>query len=139
MDLATLVNNLEQSLEFYTQQNQTPNQGLLALRAYALINQLSIANGAIQTSPGNLPSTIYSGQVTLVATAVNLGNQALSSGLTITALSDNTNSLFVGPSAVTSSTGLELKPGASLSLSIANLNLVYVIGTAGEKVSYLAS
>ena len=139
MDLATLFNHLEQSLEYYIEQEQVPNQGLLALRAYALINQLTIANGAIQTTPGNLPTAIYADQVTLGATGTALGSQPLLNGVTLTALSTNTSSVFVGPSGVTSGTGLELKPGVSVTLSVSNLDLVYAVGTAGEKVSYLAS
>lgn len=138
MDLTTLTSNLEKSLEYYTEQNQTPNQGLLNLRAAALINQLEIVNGSVQTS-GNLPAVLYSGQVAAGVEATGLGSQPLISGVTLTALSTNLSSLFVGPSGVTNLTGIELKPGNSLTLAISNLNLVYFAGTAGEKISFIAS
>lgn len=139
MDLTTLTSNLEKSLEYYTEQNQTPNQGLLNLRAAALINQLEIVNGSVQTSTGNLPAVLYSGQVAAGVGATGLGSQVLTSGVTLTALSTNSSSLFVGPSGVTNLTGIELKPGNSLTLAISNLNLVYFAGTAGEKISFIAS
>lgn len=139
MDLTNLASNLEKSLEYYTEQNQTPNQGLLNLRAAALINQLEIVNGAVPTFSGNPPAVLYSGQVVAGAEAVVLGSQALTSGVTLTALSTNSSSLFVGPSGVTNLTGIELKPGNSLTLAISNLNLVYFAGTAGEKISFIAS
>jgi len=139
MDLATLVSNLEKSLEYYTDQNQTPNHGLLSLRAAALINQLEIVNAALQTYSSNLPTSVYSGQLEAQSSAINLGSQPLVSGVTLTALTTNSASLFVGPSGVTSSTGVELKPGTSLTLSVSDLNLIYFVGTAGEKISFIAS
>lgn len=50
----------------------------------------------------------------------------------------NLNNIFLGPSTVTSATGLILEPGRGVTLENVNLNTVYINGTAGEGVSFFA-
>ena len=74
------------------------------------------------------PSTIYSYQQIATTSAVALPSQALVNGITLTALGTNTQSIYVGPSGVTTSTGFPLSPGQSSSYAVTNLNAIYMIG-----------
>jgi len=88
-----------------------------------------------------LPSAFYSGQQTSTGTAVAIsGSQSITVGVIVQAKSTNTNSVYVGPSGVSSSTGFELQPGQATSMAVNNLNLVYVISThSGDGVCYVGS
>lgn len=81
-------------------------------------------------------STIYSGSITSTTTKQPLPAQVLLGFLTVEALSTNTASLFVGNSSVTTSSGYELPPGASVSVPVANADELYVVG-AGQ-LNYIA-
>jgi len=86
------------------------------------------------------PTTIYNG-INTVATAGTqealASSQAVKS-VTIKALSTNTGLIYVGDSSVSSTTGLQLSAGDSVSLDIANLATVYIDSAVnGEGVSYL--
>lgn len=76
-------------------------------------------------------TNIYGNQTTSNTTAVQLSatSHALSNGLIIQALSTNVASVFIGASAVTTSTGFELQPGQATSIAVSNQNLPYVIGS----------
>jgi len=50
---------------------------------------------------------------------------------------DNTGNIYVGNSDVTTSSGLRLSPGQSLSIDIDNLNKVYVIADTADQKLYV--
>jgi hypothetical protein len=84
-------------------------------------------------------TSIGSGALTLATagTATQLPNQA-ALGLTIRALGNNTGTIYVGGSAVTSTNGFPLGAGESVSLDVANLNTVYVnAGNNNDGVRYI--
>lgn len=84
------------------------------------------------------PTTVLSGQFTLVAAASPLIAVATPiKSVTIENLSTNAV-VWVGPAGVTALTGYGLRPGAIVSIAIDDLNKVYVAGTAGNVVSYIA-
>ena len=84
-----------------------------------------------------LPATILAGQKAVTATAAALATNTLVNGLCIEALSTNLISVFIGPSGVTTSTGLELAAGATYCPSVSNSNAIYVIAsTTGASVSW---
>lgn len=87
-----------------------------------------------------IAGTIYSGQKAVTGSAAAISTtQAITQGVTVEALSTNTISVFVGPSGVSDATGIELPPGASITLPVNNIDLVYVIAsTTGATVSYVA-
>lgn len=97
--------------------------------------------GAV-TATVSLPSTIYNGKktVTTAGTRVTLASsQAITSGVTIKALSTNTGVIYVGDSSVSSSNGYQLAAGDSVFLEIANLSTVNLDSSVnGEGVTYLA-
>jgi hypothetical protein len=100
------------------------------------------ATGAIIQEGGSasLPSTIVYGQQAVTATAAALPSAVLTQGVIITALSTNVISIFVGGVSVTDSTGVELQPGAALSVAISNLNKLYVIAsTTGATITWIGS
>lgn len=94
----------------------------------------------VVVSPAELPSTIINGQQTVTTSPMALSTNALSEGIIIEALSTNTVSVFIGGSGVSTSTGIELQPGASVSAAISNVNKLFVICASGSPVvSWLGS
>ena len=84
-----------------------------------------------------LPTTLFSGQQAVTGSAATLASQPLSKGMCITALSTNSISVYIGPSGVTTSTGIELPAKASYCLAVSNANAVYVIAsTTGASVTW---
>lgn len=116
---------------------EDPNDGLIPVQVDA--------NGYLQTDvlTVSLPSTVYNGQKTVTAagTAEALASsQALSAGVLIKALADNTNNVYVGDSSVDSSNGFVLAAGEEVFIEIDNLASVYIdVDTNGEGVSYIGS
>lgn len=88
----------------------------------------------IDTSAGSLPGTIRNGQQTVTTGAVALPGGALTQGVVLESLSTNAVSIFVGSTAVTTSTGTELTPGSSISVAVNNTNVIYVICVSGSPV-----
>jgi len=84
------------------------------------------------------PTQVLNGQVTIAAPRVPLA--AVSTPIkSVTIENPSTNAVvYVGNDAVTAADGYRLQPGATVSLDIDDLNKVYVTGTAGNVVSYLA-
>ena len=72
--------------------------------------------------------------------AVQFGSQATTIGIaTFAALSTNTAEVFIGRgSGVTTSTGIPIAPGQSVTLPCANINEYYVISAASQNVRALA-
>lgn len=84
------------------------------------------------------PSSVLSGQFTLVAAASPLVAVATPiKSVTIENVSTNAV-VWVGPAGVTALTGYGLRPGATVSMDIDDLNKVYVVGTVGNVISYIA-
>jgi len=76
-----------------------------------------------------LPAAIYGNQITATVTAAALGSQALQNGVTIQALSTNSEIVYVGPAGVTSATGYPLAAGQAIAYNVANISSVYIVGT----------
>lgn len=92
-----------------------------------------------------LSSTVVSGQVkvAVTGTAVQFPSNTILNGIIISANATNTAVVTLGPSAVTntvngSGNGLVLLQGASTSAAISNTNALYLNGTAGDWVSFIA-
>ena len=99
------------------------------------INNVVVALNAIQT-----PTAVLNGQVTLTGTPARDPLAAVATPIkSVTIENPSTNAVvYVGNVAVTILLGYRLQPGATVSLDIDDLNKVYVTGTAGNVVSYLA-
>jgi hypothetical protein len=98
--------------------------------------QASAANSApvVLATP---PATILAGQQAVTATGTALASNALTHGLCVQALSTNSISVFVGPSGVTTSTGIELPAKSSYCIGVANSNAIYVVAsTTGASVTW---
>jgi hypothetical protein len=84
-----------------------------------------------------VPAAIISGQQSVTASAAALATNTLTKGLCVQALSTNTISVFVGPSGVSTSTGIELPAKASYCAAVSNSNAFYVIAsTTGASVTW---
>jgi len=79
-------------------------------------------------------ASLLSGQGTATSTAAALASHACKKVTLKVNISAAAN-VYVGPSGVTSSTGLELGPGESVPLEVSNTNLIYVI-TASTSAAY---
>jgi hypothetical protein len=83
------------------------------------------------------PGNIFSGQQAVTTTAAPLPANILAASITVQARTTNTISIFLGGAAVTTTTGLELPPGAAITLQITNSNVVYVVAAStGANVSW---
>jgi len=88
------------------------------------------------------PTSVFSGQLTVTVAAQTLPSNTLKSGVTVKALSTNTESIFIGVgSIVTVSNGYELSAGEGIFLEVDNTNNVGVISATsnGQKVCFMAS
>lgn len=97
-------------------------------------NQSAIPVSGTVTDTPPLVSTGFNNQQTVTTSAVALATNTLTQGITIEALSTNTVSVFVGFSGVTTSTGLELPPGAAVILPVNNSNAIFVICASSSPV-----
>lgn len=99
------------------------------------VNAGGTGSGTIDITP---PTTIYNGWITIAAIRAPLSATSVPI-LSVTIENVSTNAVvFVGNATVTAANGYGLRPGATVSLDIDDLNKVYVIGTAGNVVTYIA-
>lgn len=115
-----------------------PVQVTVALPAGTnVIGHVISDTGSVATIPGN--GTVLSGQQAVTASAAALATNT-SKNICVEALVGNTINVYLGASGVTTSTGLELPPGAASCWPVTNTNLVYVIAsTTGASVSWFAT
>lgn len=96
-----------------------------------------------------VPSPLY-GQLSITASAQQLtSNRATVTAFTIKAPASNSNPVYLGDSAVTTSTGFQLDPGDEVDYECVNQagqpnyqlrpSDFYAIGTVGDKATWLAS
>jgi hypothetical protein len=96
--------------------------------------------GGSASNPNANPSGPFTGQQTVATTAAALPNQALVNGVAVQALSTNTQTVYVGGSGVTSTTGYPLAAGQAISFAVANADSVYVLGqNATDVVAFAGS
>ena len=90
------------------------------------------------------PASIVFGQKTVAATGTAEALVAISTplkvGITIKALSTNTNAVWVGLSTTSTATGFEIKAGEQIFIPITDAQLIYLdVTTNGEGVSYIGN
>jgi hypothetical protein len=104
----------------------------------AMANSAPVVIASNQSALATQPSgfgTLIGFQQAVTASAVALSTNS-SHSFCVTALPANTINVYVGPSGVTTSTGLPLQPGQTACWALSNTNLVYVIAsTTGASVS----
>lgn len=86
-------------------------------------------------------SATYSGQLKPNTTATALGSTTgLTNGVIVQALSGNTASVYVGPTGVSATTGMELQAGQATSIGASTLGQVYVIAqNSADGVAWLGN
>lgn len=83
--------------------------------------------------------TVLSNQQAVTASAVALSTNTCKRAC-VKALAANTINVYVGPTGVTTATGMELAPGDAVCLPVTNTNLLFVIAsTTGASVSWVAT
>lgn len=95
------------------------------------------SNTALRTNLYNevASSFVSQTQVTISTSAVQLASNTCIKGVIIKALNGNTGTIYVGNSSgVTSSNGLELGAGESISLPLNNSNLIWVIASVANQI-----
>ncbi len=102
------------------------------------VKQLATGEFVISVDSLTPPTTILNNQVTIVSPRVPLTG-ASTSCKSVTIENPSTNAVvYVGNATVDNTNGYRLYPGATVSMDIDNLNKVYVTGTVGNIVSYIA-
>lgn len=89
-------------------------------------------------------TTLLNGQVTVTTAGtrvqLSVGSVALYNGVIVRAKDTNTGYIYLGNSAVSSSTGMILLAGESTSVAIDNLNKLYIDSSVnGSGISYIGS
>jgi hypothetical protein len=88
------------------------------------------------TIAGN--ATVLSGQQAVTNAAVALATNTVKN-ICVKALAGNTQNVYVGPTGITTSTGMELAAGDAYCSPVTNTNLIFVIAAAGgQSVSWIA-
>lgn len=93
-------------------------------------------------NPNSIGSVPLTGRKLVASTGVAIqisSAQPIRNGVIIQALSANTTSVYVGGQNVTTSTGFELQAGQATSIAVNNLGLLYVNGTAGDGICFIAA
>jgi len=81
-------------------------------------------------------SNLSVGQAAMTGSAFQLP-AAKSSQVILTALKGNSHPIYIGvDDTVSDTTGLEIAPGNSAALAVANLAMLWVLGTVGDSLSY---
>lgn len=82
--------------------------------------------------------TLIEGQVTMTGSAIQVGANTACKNVTIQSEPTNGNYIYIGRTSSVSSTVhmYTLVPGASITFTASNINLLYVIGTASDKICY---
>lgn len=84
-------------------------------------------------------AAVLSGQQAVTGAAVALATHTIKN-VCIKALLANTINVYVGPTGITTATGMELAPGDAVCLPVLNTNLLFVIAsTVGNSVSWVAT
>lgn len=98
------------------------------------------ASGKVLVNAGSGSSSLYTGQVTVSTTAMQLStaSHALTTGLIVKTPTTNSGNIYVGLSGVTTTTGDILEPGESRGYAINNTNLLYIVSISSttDIVSY---
>jgi hypothetical protein len=85
---------------------------------------------------------VSQGGVTLTASGSQpnrLANAVASRSFALGASPDNSETIYIGPAGVTAATGFPLTPGSTVSIDGGGLDDLWVVGTQGDQVSWLAS
>jgi hypothetical protein len=94
-------------------------------------------HGPLVQLSGN--SAVRSAQQAVTNAAVALTSGA-AKNICVKGLSTNTASVYIGPTGITTSTGMELAPGDAYCGPVSNTNLIFVIATAGgQSISWIAT
>lgn len=76
---------------------------------------------------------------TVTASAVKLNGTGSCKSVAIYATSGNAGTVYVGDSAVTTSTGFPVAAGGAIAIDTDDVNSVYIIGTANDTIRWIAS
>ena len=110
--------------------------------AHHIIDSSGLPSGAATSVKQAPSSTVVTGQQTITTSAVQLNSGTsvtVKHKLLVKALSTNSGITYVGPSGVSATTGYALQAGDSVELDVDNVNKLYAIGTASDKLTWMAN
>ena len=115
------------------------NTGTGSLRVTIATDQVAVAVSQASVPYPTGIGTVVSGQQAVTASAVVLPTNSCKT-VTVKALIGNGVNIFIGPSGVSITTGLELAPGDFMTLPLTNSNLLYTIAAStGSSLSYICA
>ena len=106
--------------------------------------QVNSSGNLVTASSSSLTSGFFGqAKIAVTGTAVQLATNTLTNGVIITALSTNSGIIKIGGSGVTNvsdgtGNGYLLEAGGSISVASTNTNVLYINGTAGDIISFMA-
>lgn len=113
---------------------------IVGFDAAGAIRRIAVnSSGVLSAETG---AAVLNGQKTVAvsSTAVSISaSQAVKNGVIVQALAGNAGNVVVGSSSVTTVNGYQLQPGQATSVAVSDLSAVYVNGTAGDGVCFIAS
>ena len=113
--------------------------GIVLSAGTALIGKVSIDQATANANEVVVKSNtaVLQGNITLDGTAQQLHADTACKNVTIQAHPDNVDYVYVGKSDISTTVHMAvLSGGSSFTLTVSNLNLLYVRGTIAELVSY---
>lgn len=121
----------------------TPSSDVITIQGVSGMQPVKVDGSAV-TQPISVaaPTTIYNGKktVTTAGARVQLASSQAVRSVCIKALQTNTGYIYVGDGSVTSTTGIQLLAGDTISLDISNLSTVTIDSSvSGEGVTYIAT
>ncbi len=102
---------------------------------------IAVTNAGTFATQSNLTgnAAVISGQQAVTGSAVVLATNTMKN-ICVKALAANAINVYIGPSGVSTSTGMELAPGDSWCGPVTNSNVIFVIAsTTGSSVSWIGS
>ena len=110
--------------------------------AHHIVDSSGLPSGAATSANQTPATTVATGQQTITTSAAQLNggtSAACKNKLQVKALSTNSGITYVGPSNVSATTGYALQAGDTVEIDIDNVNKLYAIGTANDKITWMAN
>jgi hypothetical protein len=108
-----------------------------ALNTAVLVEDVAGARIPVKVGEGLSAASVVAGQISLSGVMVALTTVA-ARRFRLKAATDNTDTIYLGPTGVTTANGFGLLPGDLLEVEVSNLNVIFaIVGSGTQKLHYL--